>query len=175
MRFLHRLLSRCVSWLPHKWPRSHGKSNPEELPIPRVLAASELVTRFVCSERQIRKASARPKPGAFNPSPYMELSVVHSSGLSDLELWEIGRKTLSGEVGRDHIYGRADVPVVSLADVKLRALRDDKPFVRHTSVIDWPIGSDGNETKALWKQITLELSEDLRINFTFPAMPIGQQ
>jgi hypothetical protein len=140
-----------------------------------VLAAGELVTRFICSERQIRKASARPKPGAFNPSPYIELSVVHASGLSDSEIWEVGRQTLSGEAGRDHIYSRADVPIISLSDVKLRALRDDKPFVRHTSVIDWPIGSDGNETKALWKQITLELSEDLRVNLAFPPVPIGRQ
>jgi hypothetical protein len=140
-----------------------------------VLAAGELVTRFICSERQILKASARPKPGAFNPSPYIELSVVHSSGLSDSEIWEVGRQTLSDVAGRDHIYGRADIPVISLADVKLRALRDDKPFVRHTSVIDWPIGSDGNETKAFWKQITLELSEDLRVNLAFPVMPVGRQ
>ena len=100
---------------------------------------------------------------------------MHSSGLSDSEIWEVGRQTLSGEAGRDHIYGRADVPFIPLSDVKLRALRDDKPFVRHTSVIDWPIGSDGDETKALWKQITLELSEDLRVNLAFPAKPIGRQ
>jgi len=175
MRFLRRLLSHCVSWLQRKWPKSHGRGNPEQLPIARVLAAGELVTRFICSERQIRKASVRPKPGVFNPSPYIELSVAHSSGLSDSEIWEVGRQTLSGEAGRDHIYGRADVPVFSLADVKLRALRDDNPFVRHTSVVDWPIGSDGNETKALWKQITLELSEDLRVSLALPAMPVSRQ
>lgn len=169
------MLSRCVSWIICERPKPPDRANPEQLPIPRELAVGELVSRFICSERQIRRASARPKPGAFNPSPYMELSVVHSSGLSESEIWEVGEKTLSGEPGRDHIYGRADVPVISLADVRLRALRDDKPFMRHTSVIDWPIGSDGNETKALWKQITLELSEDLRINLALPATPVGRQ
>ena len=70
------------------------------------------------------------------------------------------------------IYGRADVPVQSLLDVRLRALRDDKPFKRHTSVLDWPLGSDANETKELWKQICLELSEDLRISLALPVTPV---
>jgi len=98
--------------------------------------------------------------------------VAHSSGLSDTEIWEVGKQTLGTEPGREKIYGRADVPVQSLVDVKLRALRDDKPFKRHTSVVDWPIGSDANETKELWKQITLELSEDLRINLALPTTPV---
>lgn len=115
----------------------------------------------------------RPKPGAFNPSPYMELSVVHTSGMSDSEIWGVGKQTLGIEPGRDKIYGRADVPVQSLADVNLRALRDDKPFNRHTSVIDWPIESDANETKERWKQITLELSEDPRIHLVRPTTPVG--
>lgn len=100
--------------------------------------------------------------------------MAHTSGLRDAEIWEVGRQTLSGEPGRERIYGRADVPVWSLMDVRLRALRDDEPFRRHTSVVDWPIGTDANETKALWKQITLDLSEDLRISLVLPATPIAQ-
>jgi hypothetical protein len=93
----------------------------------------------------------------------MELSTVHVSGLSSGEIWEIGKQTLGKEPGRRTIYCRADVPVLSLFDVKLRALRDDQPFPRHTAVIDWPLGSDPSETKAMWKQICLELSEDPRV------------
>jgi hypothetical protein len=104
----------------------------------------------------------------------MELSVVHSSGLADSELWQIGEQTKGSAQGRRNIYARADIPVTSLTDVKLRALRDDKPFVRHTSVIDWPLGSDGNETKALWLQICLELSEDHRIKLELPAIPAAR-
>lgn len=102
----------------------------------------------------------------------MELSVVHSSGLAEGDLWELGKRTLGNVPGSRKIYGRADIPVQSLTDVKLRALRDDKPFIRHTSVIDWPLGSDGNEAKALWLQICLELSEDHRIRLELPATPI---
>lgn len=115
---------------------------------------------------------ARPKPGVFNPSPHMELSVVHSSRLADREIWSIGKGTLGDGPGRTRIYGRADVPVQSFLDVKLRALRDDKPFKRHTSILDWPIGSDANDTKELWKQICLELSEDPRVGLSLPAEPV---
>lgn len=117
---------------------------------------------------------ARPKPSAFNPSPHIELSVAHTSDLSDAEIWELGKRTLGGAPGRERLHGRADVKVQSLLDVRLRALRDDKPFKRHTSVVDWPIGSDANETKELWKLITLQLSEDSRITLVLPGVPIAR-
>lgn len=172
MRFLLQLLLRYFSWVRRERQEPLRSANPEQIAVPYVLEPDELVTRYICSERHIRKSLARPKPGAFNPSPYMELSVVHTSGLSDLDIWEIGRQTLGSEPGREKIYGRADIRVQSLVDVKLRALRDDKPFKRHTSVVDWPIGSDANETKERWKQITLELSEDLRISLMLPTTPV---
>jgi hypothetical protein len=140
--------------------------------VPYVLAPNERVARFIYSARKIRKTNRRPKPDVFDPSPYMELSTVHSSGLADEDIWAIGRQTLRSEPGRNKIYARADVPVQSLLDVKLRALRDDKPFQRHTSVIDWPLGSDPNQTKALWIQICLELSEDPRICLAIPSTPV---
>ena len=172
MTFPRQLLSHCFNWIQRRRRRQLGGDAPEQLSGPRILASSELVTRFVYSKSNIRKAEARPKPGAFNPSPHMELSVVHSSGLNDSEIWGVGTQTLGTQPGRGTIYGRADIPVQSLLDVMLRALRDDKPFKRHTSVIDWPIGSDGNETKERWKQITLELSEDPHVQLALPATPV---
>lgn len=149
-----------------------GKSEADEPEVPRELAPSELVSRYIYTKSNIRKSEARPKPGAFSPSPHIELSVVHSSGMSNSEVWDLGKLTLGEEPGRDKIYGRADIPVQSLIDVKLRALRDDIPFKRHTSVLDWPLGSDGNETKVLWKQICLDLSEDMRVSLSLPTAPV---
>jgi hypothetical protein len=174
MRFLHQLLSRCASWIRRKSRNPLDSANPEQVPVPRVLTPDELVTRFIYSEKNIRKSTKRPKRGAFDPSPYMELSVVHSSGLSDNDVWRLGKQTVGNAPGRSKIHARADIPVQSLTDVKLRALRDDKPFRRHTSVIDWPIGVDGNDTKALWLQICLELSEDHRIRLELLPTPVVQ-
>jgi hypothetical protein len=172
MRFLRQLLSRCVSWIQREWRKPFNRPSPERLPIPRILAPDEVVTRFIYSERNILRSQRRPKRGAFDPSPHMELSVVHSSGLTENGVWELGQMTVGSAPGRRNIYGRADIPVESLADVNLRALRDDKPFVRHTSVIDWPLGSDGNDTKALWLQICLELSQDHRVRLELPQTPV---
>lgn len=130
------------------------------------------MARFICSERHVRKSDGRPRPGAFSPSPYKELSVAHTTGLAEAEVWEIGKKTLTPDPGRDKIYARADIPVQSLLDVRLRTLRDDKPYPRHTLVLDWPLGSDDDETKALQKQVCLDLSEDLRIKLAVPDAPI---
>lgn len=166
------MLSRCANWILREWPKRLGKADSEDLPVPRVLAPNELVTRFICSESHIRKKKARPKPSAFNPSPHIELSVAHTSGLPNAEIWDLGKQTLGSEPGREKLHGRADVQVQSFVDVRLRTLRDDRPFKRHTCVVDWPLGSDANETKELWKQITLELSEDSRVTLVLPKAPI---
>lgn len=114
---------------------------------------------------------ARPKPGAFSPSPHDELSVVHSTGLGDGDVWKIGALTLGTEPPRDKIHGRADIPVKTLVERKLRAIRDDNPFTRHTSVVGWPDSADLDERKQERKQICLELSQDLRVKLVIPDSP----
>lgn len=171
MKSLRRLLSHCANWLRRNWSKTVRDSS-EELLAPRELGQREIVSRFIYSKNKIRKTQARPKPSAFDPSPYMELSVVHSSGLSDSETWDIGKHTLGSEPGRNKIYARADAPVQLYMDLALRALRDNKPFNRHTSIIGWPIESDAAETKQRWKLICLELSENPRMHLATPTNPI---
>lgn len=138
----------------------------------RELAASELVARFIYSRSKMSKQQGRPKPGAFDPSPYNKLSVAHSTGLQDLDVWEIGRLTLGTQPGREKIHGRADIPVKSLVDSKLSAMRDDNPFKRHTSVIGWPESADSDERKQLWLDICLALSQDPDVKLVIPETPI---
>jgi hypothetical protein len=118
------------------------------------------------------KLHARPKRAAFDPSPYDELSVVHSTGLPDLEVWEIGKLTLAAERGRDKIRGRADVPVKVLIRNKLRAMRDDNPFKRHTSVIGWPKSEDPDQQKQERIEICLQLSQDPEVKLIITESPI---
>jgi hypothetical protein len=120
----------------------------------------------------MNKLRTRPLPDAFYPPPDDELSVVHSTGLPEFDVWEIGKLTLSTQPGRDRILGRADVPVKALVHLKLRAIRDDKPFNRHTSVVGWPESADPDERKQLRKAICLELSQDSDIKLVIPESPI---
>jgi hypothetical protein len=115
----------------------------------------------------------RAKPNAFDPTPYLELSVIHVTGLSDPTIWEIAEKnTMRSAPGRDTIYARADVPVEQFRKQKLRAIRDDNPFNRHTSVVGWPAIADVNERKERWKEICLGLSESLEVELVIPPTPI---
>ena len=152
----------------------YGSVNPvQEKPfVPHELAATELVARFIYSSSQMSKTNGRIKTSAFNPSPYDELSVVHSTGLSDSEVWNIGLLTLTTEPGRRTIYGRANIPVAALVEQALKAILDNKPFSRHTSVVGWPKSSNENEQKELRKAICLELSQNPAIKLVVPESPL---
>ena len=124
------------------------------------------------SKNQFSRQKNRPKPAAFDPSPNTSLSVVHITRLSDGGTWELARNTLGSQPGRDKIYARVDIPVAQLIKQNLRAIRDDMPFVRHTSVLGWPSIADPNERKERWKEICLALSEGPELLLVIPATPI---
>ena len=96
------------------WPQARHGENIETALVPYELASREFVARFIYSRNHLSPSNGRPRPGAFNPSPHDKLSVAHSTGLFDHEVWEIGMLTLGTQPGRDKIYGRADVPVKEL-------------------------------------------------------------
>jgi len=143
------------------------------LSIPSELAASETVARFIYSKNNMSRSLGRPKPAAFYPPPDSRLSVVHSSGLLDHDVWQIGILTLGSQAGRDKIHGRADALVNALLKRKLRAILDHNPFRRHTSVIGWPESANPDEMKQQRKLICLELSQDAEIKLVIPESPIA--
>jgi hypothetical protein len=103
----------------------------------------------------------------------MKLSGIHVTDLVDSTIWETAeKKAMRNEPGRDTIYARADVPVEQFLQQKLRAIRDDQPFNRHTSVVGWPAITDMNERKERWKEICLGLSESPDVELVIPPTPI---
>jgi hypothetical protein len=136
------------------------------------LGAGELVTRVLYAKSQFNRARMRPKPSAFDPTPYTELSVVHITGLANVTVWGLAKKTLGNQPGRDKIHARADLPVKELLEQNLRAILDDNPFKRHTSVVGWPDIAEANERKARWKEICLALSESPDVTLVIPSTPI---
>jgi hypothetical protein len=131
-----------------------------------------VAARFIYSRQHMSKQQARPKASAFYPPHDGQLSVVHSTGLRDHDVWEIGTITLGTQPGRGKIHGRADVPVKAFIERKLRAIRDDNPFERHTSVIGWPESPDPDERKQQRMLICLELSQDPEVRLLIPEEPI---
>jgi hypothetical protein len=100
------------------------------------------------------------------------LSGVHVTGLQDATIWEIAKKSAGNEPGRRTIYARADVPVEQFIKQKLRAIRDDTAFLRHTSVSGWPQIADLDEQKEQWKAICLALSEAPEVRLVMPFSTI---
>jgi hypothetical protein len=167
MEFLLRLFSRLLNWLGKR--ASASSDSPEQrTPTAYELGGSEVVARFICSRSHIRKSAARPKPAAFDPSPYNELSVAHITRLIDDEIWKIGSNALGTAPGRTTIHARTDIPVHVLIEQKLRAVRDDNPFERHTSVLGWPSAADPNETKQQRLEICFQLSQHPEVTLAIP-------
>lgn len=127
------------------------------------------------AKSQFWSSRKRPKPVAFIPPPSGELSTIHITGLADTTIWEIGRNTLGEQRGRDKIYARADIPVKQLLEQKLRAVLDNKPFKRHTSVLGWPEESDANQRKERWLEIGVTLSASPEVFLVIPPEPITRR
>jgi len=143
---------------------------------PHELLPSDVVARVLYSKSRFSRERQRPKPNAFDPTPYTELSVIHVTGLSDLTIWQIAKEnTMRDEQGRDTIHGRADVPVEQFLQHRLRAIRDNQGFDRHTSVVGWPTPDDANERKERWKEICLALSQSEQVKLVLPVEPIRFQ
>jgi hypothetical protein len=171
MGFLNQLRMRCPNWLVKLLQRIRRADTVSQ--VPRELTSAEVVTRILYSKKRFSIQLMRPKPNAFDPTPYSELSVIHVTGLSDPTIWEIAEKnTMRSAPGRNTIYARADVPVEQFRKQKLQAIRDDKPFNRHTSVVGWPPIADMNERKERWKEICLALSESPEVKLAIPPTPI---
>ena len=98
--------------------------------------------------------------------------MAHSSGLVDTQVWPLAVGTLIDEPGRDTVYARADIPVRELFPHKLRAVRDDSPFERHSIVVGWPESDDQDKRKEQCKLICLQLSQCDEIKLLVPDEPI---
>lgn len=124
-----------------------------------VLGADETVARFIYSTNHYAASKRRVKPTAFDPTPHPELSVAHSTGLSDPEIWRLARQTLTLDTVRTAVYARADIRVAEFLAIKLKTIRDDHPFERHANVSGWPEIADQNERKRTWKGLALRLAD----------------
>ena len=115
-----------------------------------------MVSRFIYTEKNIKKSEKRPRPNAFEPPPEdRQLSTAHSTNLSNDDIWMLARRTLGPN--RRKVFARADLLVQDLIEQSLRAIRDDDPFERHTIVVGWPDSPDADERKAKTKEICLAL------------------
>ncbi|VAX29663.1 hypothetical protein MNBD_NITROSPIRAE03-85, partial [hydrothermal vent metagenome] len=98
---------------------------------------SEILSRFVLQKNWYRHSDNRVKYAAFMPNPKNgETSVFRTSGISDVEIWQIGEHEVA--MKRDKpISGRADIKASVVISKNLRILPCEPPE-RHANIIAWP-------------------------------------
>src|SRR4051812_26668919 len=106
MAFLRRLPARCGNWLARRL--KSVRFGRDIAPISHELSAADVVSRLLYTKNHFSRPRNRPKPGAFDPSPYNELSTIHITGLSHAAVWHVAVSTLGDQSGRDQVHARAD-------------------------------------------------------------------
>jgi hypothetical protein len=94
---------------------------------------SDVLSRFLTSERHYSKKDKRVKPNAFLPGDDRVTSTYHSTGLAEDDIWSLART----HVRVHRIYGRGDVTVSSVMAAGLAVDPDYEP-ARHVNITGWP-------------------------------------
>jgi hypothetical protein len=137
MRFLNRLWIILTGYF-------RAATNPK-------LSLDALLNRFLTHKNQF--SSERVKQSAFMPRN-MELSVFHTNGLKDDQIWILGERYVS-----PNIYGRAEITHAAVSDLGLKVELDNKPQ-RHANIIGWP--AQKSEQKLYALKLAEESSLSLR-------------
>jgi hypothetical protein len=118
--------------------------------LPPVLE-DEWLARFILFRHWIRKGDQSVRPDTFIPHPYPDLSVTRHMGLSEAELWQIGRVIADKRPGP--LYGRADLQAISITRKSLRIVPTPEPK-NHANITGWP--ADKPSQKIIAQEIAAE-------------------
>jgi len=97
------------------------------------------------------------KHNAFMPPPDLRLSVYNVSDLPESDIWTLGKKRVSVPQNRT-LYGRGELTVAAVAQVKLRVEADNDP-PRHADICGWP------EEKAERKVLAMQLAQQAKLRW----------
>lgn len=106
-------------------------------------SGSEKLTRFIFSKSHFSVRNQTVKYGAFIPPPDSEdrsrcspdLSVYDISGISESEVWMIGRQYVQGIRS---IKARADLSVKDIHSNSLKVISAPQPHERHANITPFP-------------------------------------
>lgn len=103
---------------------------------PSPVSEDEWMARFILFGGWIRRNDQSVRPDAFIPYPYPDLSVTRHKGLSEAELWKIGREVVDKRPAAT-LYGRADLQAISVFKKSLRIEPTPEPK-NHANITGWP-------------------------------------
>ena len=100
----------------------------------------EKLARFIRYGDHFRVATNKVRHEAFLPHKNsMDLSVYRISGLSEIDVWTIGRKYVQGK--EKSIKSRADISASTVYENNLEIVPDEQGHERHANITPFPIAN----------------------------------
>lgn len=108
------------------------------------ISQNEVITRFIFSSKHFARGNKTVKFRAFMPPQVSKevptysdsLSVYRISGISDSQIWEIGREHVQTE--NRLIKAKADISIGDFYKNNLRVVPDMQPHHRHANIMLFP-------------------------------------
>ena len=104
------------------------------------VSKDELLARFIVYHRWVRKDNTI-RSDAFMPDENLETSVTRHLGISEEDIWNIGKLTVDKPPRK--LLGRSDVKA---ADVRMQLLdvepREEEGNPNHANIVDWSDKTD---------------------------------
>jgi hypothetical protein len=113
------------------------------------IAPDELLARYITFSRWFRKQDLTVKQEAFLPpkDPF-ELSITRHGGLTEDDIWGIGRG-IARRISRT-LHGRADVETGHVIAQRLSVVLQPVPDnPNHANIVGWPLEKDARKMCAL--------------------------
>ena len=110
---------------------------------------SEILSRFILYSKWIRSSDHTIKPEAFMPHPHIDMSVTRQMGLSETELWQLGRNVADTRCCT--LYGSADIEAGAVKSKKL-SVEPSEPPRNHANIKGYP------EEKSAQKLIAMDMA-----------------
>lgn len=99
----------------------------------------EYLSRFIVDKNHFR-ANRTIKHQAFMPNINGKTSVCRISGITNVEIWEIGLEV--ARMRGSPLLGRADIRVFNILSKSLVVVPTDPPPIRHADIVGWPEDKD---------------------------------
>ena len=129
------------------------------------VSPDEKLTRFIRYGDHFSEVTNRVKHHAFLPKKNeVDLSVFRISGLSDTDVWTLGREHAQGE-GKP-IKARADLLASNVYENNLKVIADGQGHERHATITPFPIEIEATPTDRKVRRATaarLADASELRI------------
>lgn len=121
----------------------------------------EICSRFVFDRKHYSPRNMELKAKALVPNKALQTSVFLVLGLSEQEIWDIGKGFVASRRNK-RVLARGDLSGDAIESQGLQIAPDPKDHPKHANIVGWPIEKDEIKrvTQDLAAEATLVLASD---------------